>query len=274
MNSVLLLDKKAGESSFKSLFRIKKLVDKKAGHAGTLDPFATGLMIVLTNRFTRLTDAFSNLDKTYNASFLFGSTSTTLDPEGEITSCDYIPSIDEIKKAINEKFLGEINQKPPIFSAIHIDGKRAYDLARKKEEFEIPSRKVRINSFDIISYEDGLLKCSLDVSKGTYIRSIARDLGLATNSLSFCQEIRRVKIGPLSIDDIIDVDGLNEEEIREISEKNIRKVIKDEYFLSEKEYRELHRSGRRPKIDKEGALLIYNSQIVSVILKGRLMFLL
>ena len=201
----LLINKPAGWTSFDVVAKLRGITCVKTiGHAGTLDPFATGLLIVAVGReATRQLDRFAKLDKTYRATFTLGSTSTTQDPEGEITATvkdavaspslpkgrgrnddmNILPSQKTIERVIGEHFIGTINQVPPMHSAIKIGGKKLYELARQGKEVDRPARQVTINRFDIVAYNPPHLETEIDVSSGTYIRAIARDLGESAAAL-------------------------------------------------------------------------------------------
>lgn len=173
----------------------------KVGHAGTLDPFATGLLIILVGDACKQADKFLKLDKTYEFTAKLGETSTTGDPEGEKTkSGDRGVEIEEIE-AVLKKFTGEIMQTPPAFSAIKIDGKRAYKLAREGKKVEIPPRQVTVSKLQITEYSYPYVKCVCDVSSGTYIRSLVEDIGKALKTGAYCSDLRRTRIGTYSIDD-------------------------------------------------------------------------
>ncbi|NMA22476.1 MAG: tRNA pseudouridine(55) synthase TruB [Spirochaetales bacterium] len=203
--SILLVNKESGKTSFSSLWAIKRLMGKKVGHAGTLDKFAQGLLIVLTGPMTRLNPLFSNMDKRYRASIRFGTETDTLDPEGEIVATAALPSFEEIKAAL-PAFQGTVQQVPPSYSALHVDGQRASDRVRSGEVVEMKSRPVTIYSFELLSYEDGLLVADIFVSKGTYIRSIARDLGKACGSCAHLEALVRTEIGPFFLEEAIKTD--------------------------------------------------------------------
>lgn len=204
--AILLMHKPSGVTSFGSLFPIKHLVSPHVGHAGTLDKFAEGLMIVLTGKLTRLNPVFSTLDKKYRAVFHFGQETDTLDPEGTVVAEAPLPSEDCIRDMVSRYFSGTIMQRPPDFSAIHIDGRRAHRLARSGKEIDMPERPVTIYSFDIISWEPPYLTADIHVSKGTYIRSLARDLGLACGSRCYVRQLMRTAIGPYSLDEAVRAD--------------------------------------------------------------------
>ncbi|MBR1918089.1 MAG: tRNA pseudouridine(55) synthase TruB [Spirochaetales bacterium] len=200
--SVLLQDKAAGETSFRSLGRVKRdFKGSKVGHAGTLDRFATGLMLVLTSEATRLNPLFSGMDKSYRATICFGSETDTLDPEGSVVATAPIPSEETVRSVVSS-FVKRQLQTPPIYSAIHVDGKRAYREAMKGRDIEMPEREITVYSASLESYDDGLAVVSFSVSKGTYIRSLARDIGLKCDSRAHLVQLDRFELGPYTRDDI------------------------------------------------------------------------
>lgn len=209
MDEVLFIDKPSGMTSFGVVARIRRVLSKrvgkkvKVGHTGTLDPFATGLMIIVVGNECRNASHYTKLDKVYEATITLGQTSTTGDPEGEINTYQpeaVEPTEGQVEKVLN-RFTGEIRQRPPIFSAIKIDGQRAYKLARDGKEVEMPERRVSVYSLEVISYAYPELKISAHVSSGTYIRSLAVDIGEALGIGAYCSELRRTKIGKWSVGD-------------------------------------------------------------------------
>jgi len=203
-DGMILLKKPEGVTSFQALGILKKKLNtKKVGHTGTLDKFATGLLVILTGKMTKFAPYITGMDKTYLATFTFGTSTTTLDPEGDFIGEKPIPSIDQIKKEINKSFKGTISQIPPDFSAVHINGSRAYQLKLKGEEVKIPPREITINDFNIINWNGRDLDVEISCSKGTYIRSLARDLGVNSGSLAYVTKLERTKVGPFSIDDSV-----------------------------------------------------------------------
>lgn len=216
-NDVILIDKPAGWTSFDVVAKIRGKIRRqytdqgvkptkrqlKVGHAGTLDPFATGLLVILLGEATKRATEFLKLDKVYEAEFVLGEVSTTGDTEGEITPNTFIaarPDLDDITQVL-AKFTGDIKQQPPIFSAIKINGQRAYKLARDGKEVEIPERQVTIHSLELIDYTYPSLRVRTHVSSGTYIRSLAVDIGEALGTGAYCRELRRTKIADWDIVD-------------------------------------------------------------------------
>ncbi|MBO4409752.1 MAG: tRNA pseudouridine(55) synthase TruB [Spirochaetales bacterium] len=201
-NAILLADKAAGVTSFDCLGRIKREINRKSGHCGTLDKFAHGLMIVLCGCYTHLVPAFMGLDKTYEALIEFGRTTDTLDPEGEVIQTGPVPSFEAVSAAVSA-LTGPQMQVPPIYSALHVDGKRSYRMARSGQEVDLPPRSVIIHEAEILSWEAPFLKIRLHVSKGTYIRSYARDIGRLCGSCAYVKELYRTQIGPFSVSEAL-----------------------------------------------------------------------
>ena len=232
-DQIILIDKPAGISSFGVVAKIRgKLKAEfghkiKVGHTGTLDPFATGLLILLSGKMTKKSNEFLKLDKVYEATLKLGFTSTTGDPEGKITKYDSTwagdgaggtpdarsrkastvgeaatagPAQSIIVSTLNS-FIGKIRQTPPKFSAIKINGQRAYKLAREGKDFEIPSRKVEIYSIKILNYSYPELTIRVHCSSGTYIRTLAEDIGKTLGTGAYLTTLRRIKIGSYDIKD-------------------------------------------------------------------------
>ncbi|MDR0397644.1 MAG: tRNA pseudouridine(55) synthase TruB [Candidatus Nomurabacteria bacterium] len=206
MDEVLLIDKPAGMTSFGVVARVRRVLSQQAGHkvrvghTGTLDPFATGLMVVLTGKQTKNAEKYSKLDKVYEATIKLGETSTTGDPEGEISTAGSStrPTHQAVLDAL-ERFTGQIVQKPPAFSAIKVGGERAYKLARAGKKVDIPSRKVTIYSLKLSDYSYPYLKIVTHVSSGTYIRTLAEDIGVELGTGAYTTTLRRTRVGNFDI---------------------------------------------------------------------------
>ena len=204
---MLLVDKPLTWTSFdvvkyirKSLvskFKIKRI---KVGHAGTLDPLATGLLIICIGKQTKQISIYQNLSKTYTGKFKLGETTPSYDAETEVNKSFNYEHIKE-KDIINlsQKFTGKLMQKPPIFSALKKNGKRMYEYARENKKIEIQEREINIYEFEIIKFTDPYIEFKITCSKGTYIRSIANDFGKKLNSGSYLSELRRINIGEFSV---------------------------------------------------------------------------
>lgn len=206
MEEIIFVDKPTGMSSFGAVARVRRLLSEreghrvKVGHTGTLDPFATGLLILLAGKATKKAPELTKLDKVYEATIRLGAKSSTGDPEGEIEILDEKPTISRAQiEQVLPQFIGEIEQVPPAFSAIKINGQRAYKLARAGKEVEMPKRKVQIFSIDILEYESPFLKIRAHVGSGTYIRTLAEDLGDALGYGAYTTELRRTKIADYDI---------------------------------------------------------------------------
>ena len=237
-DAIILIDKPAGISSFGVVAKVRGALKQKfghkvkVGHTGTLDPFATGLLILLTGKMTKHSDEFLKKDKVYTAALKLGYTSTTGDPEGEIREYPNAEAPeDTLSRSIfgdgpnterpspitmgarerSEKdvslvlnrFIGTIEQTPPRFSAIKINGERAYKLARQGEDFELPSRKVEIYSIDILNYNYPELTLRVHCSSGTYIRTLAEDIGAKLGTGAYLTALRREKIADYRIQDAL-----------------------------------------------------------------------
>lgn len=205
---IYLVNKPRGRSSFSMVAQVRRLSGiKKVGHAGTLDPQAEGLLIVLVGKeYTKQSDKFLKLDKTYEFEIKLGQNSTTGDEEGIKTT---ISAQKPTKKAILstiETFEGEIDQVPPQHSAIKIDGVRAYKSARKGEKVDIQPRKVTIDSLKLLYYNYPLVTLEADVSSGTYIRSLAEDIGKDLQTGGYCTKIVRTRIGEYYLKNAITLD--------------------------------------------------------------------
>ena len=205
---VLLLDKPLEWTSFQAVNKIRWHIRKrfdikkiKVGHAGTLDPLATGLLIICTGKQTKNINQYQGQIKEYTGTFTVGATTPSYDLESEVNETfptEYIT--DELIHKATEQFLGTIQQQPPIFSALKKDGKRLYELARKGETVEIPTREITINEFEITNIELPKIDFRVVCSKGTYIRSLAFDFGKALNSGAHLSTLRRTKIGDFSVE--------------------------------------------------------------------------
>ena len=196
--SILLVDKPAGVTSHDIVARAKRAYDVKAGHAGTLDPFATGLLIVLLEReATREQARFMALPKTYRTVARLGALSTTGDPEGEVTETGRVPAADV------QLPTGEVLQRTPAFSAVKIGGERAYRRARRGEALKMPPRQITVHRFTERWREDSRAEYEIECSSGTYVRSLIEDLGDA-----YCLELRRTQVGPFSVDEANDAEPI------------------------------------------------------------------
>jgi len=215
---ILLIDKPYTWSSFQAVNKLKWALKKhlglkklKIGHAGTLDPLATGLLIICTGKFTKRIEELQGMPKEYTGTFMLGATTPSYDLETEVNQT--YPTEHITEALINEtlpQFIGEIDQKPPVFSAIKKDGKRLYEHARKGEEVEIAFRKTTIYEFELTRIALPEIDFRVVCSKGTYIRSLAYDFGVALNSGAHLTALRRTKIGTFDVTDAISPDAFED----------------------------------------------------------------
>ena len=216
--TLLLIDKPLKWTSFDVVKKVRNLIKKKlqikkikVGHSGTLDPLATGLLIVCTGEFTKRIEEIQGQEKTYTGQFTLGATTPSFDRE---TKVNHTFNTAHITKQLLEKttkqFVGEITQIPPIFSALKKDGKRLYDFARKNEEVEIKERKVMVHSFEITDINFPEVNFKISCAKGTYIRSIANDFGRALNSGAYLSKLCRTKIGKYNLKDAFSLNEVEE----------------------------------------------------------------
>jgi tRNA pseudouridine55 synthase len=195
-----LVDKPVGPTSFGVLRTLRPALGRKLGHAGTLDPFASGLLLVLADSATRLAPYLSSADKTYRAVVQFGEVSTTLDPEGTITVTGGSTDRAAVERAA-AGMTGEVLQRVPAASAVKVDGERAYARMRRGEEVEPAPRMVRIDRLEIAGFDARTQRAEIEVacSKGTYVRQIAADLGEQTGAGAMCISLRRLTVGPFDL---------------------------------------------------------------------------
>ena len=212
---IILIDKPLEWTSFqvvnkirwiiKSTYGVKKI---KVGHAGTLDPLATGLLIICTGKMTKSIEQFMGQEKEYTGTFTLGATTPSYDLETPINMEFPINHIDEeMLQATLSKFIGTIDQQPPVFSALKKDGKRLYEYAREGTQVEVPHRKVNIHDFNLTQIDLPNVDFRVSCSKGTYIRSLANDFGKALNSGAYLTGLRRTRIGDFNIEKALSIEG-------------------------------------------------------------------
>jgi tRNA pseudouridine55 synthase len=191
---IILLDKPAGRSSFAVIAEVRKRTGARTGHAGTLDPFATGLLVTLSGAATKVASCFVGLDKRYLAEIDLTARTSTGDPEGEVVERHAAPGREALDQRL-EGLRGEIELPIPAASAVKIGGERAYRLHRRGVQVEMPLRRSRVDALDVIAYSDDTVTLDLRVSSGTYVRSIADALG------GHCLSLRRTEVGPFSVEE-------------------------------------------------------------------------
>lgn len=225
MKNMLLVDKPAGWTSFDVVAKIRGSIraqythkgekptkrQLRVGHAGTLDPFATGLLIVILGDECKKAGEFLKLDKVYEATIRLGSTSSTGDPEGEVTPVSNSIPDEEAVHTCLASFVGTITQIPPAHSAIKIGGVRAYKLAREGKTVEVPSRQVTIHSLELLEYSYPDIRVRTHVGSGTYIRSLASDIGESLGTGAYCLELRRTKVAEYDVVDALSVEAASQQ---------------------------------------------------------------
>jgi tRNA pseudouridine55 synthase len=224
-SGLLLLDKQPGYTSFESLTLIKKaFATRKAGHTGTLDKFASGLLLVLAGRAVKLSPWFLNCDKRYEGTLCFGAETDTLDPEGAVVAEAAAPSREALEKAL-PGFRGDLLQVPPAYSAVHVGGERAHRLVRSGRIPEMEPRPVSVYALDFLSYDPPLARIRVHCSRGTYIRSLARDIALAAGSRGHLSALRRTGIAGFSVEDAVNP-GTRPEEPEDVQKAVLRAALR------------------------------------------------
>jgi tRNA pseudouridine55 synthase len=211
MNGILNLNKPAEISSAAAVTRVKRLLPRgiKIGHAGTLDPFATGVLLLLIGSATKLCERLMDEPKQYEATLKLGATTPTLDPTSpETVDASAVPAPRQSVETSLQKFVGEVQQTPPIYSALKIAGRPAYARAREGEEVILEPRKVRIYKLELLQYDWPSLDIRVDCGRGTYIRSLARDIGEALGTTAYLTTLRRTRVGPFQIEEAATLDKI------------------------------------------------------------------
>ena len=215
MFGILNIDKPKGLTSRDVVNGVQRLIrPHKAGHAGTLDPLATGVLVVCLGKATRLIQYVQQQRKRYSGEFQFGLTSDTEDIEGEVRRVAeaHVPTAEELQAAIPE-FVGEIEQRPPVFSALKVKGKRAYQLARQGEAVELASRRIMIHGLKLVSYSYPRFQLDIECGSGTYVRSLGRDIAAAVSASAVMTSLRRVAVGIFQLEKAIPFAELTAEKI-------------------------------------------------------------
>ncbi len=206
---IVLIDKPVGPSSFDVVRALRRVLGvRRVGHGGTLDPFASGLLVLGVGPATRLLDLVLTGRKTYHARVRFGEETDSGDPTGEVVAASGVPTDAGRVRAAAAGFVGTIDQVPPRHSAVKIEGRRAYHRARAGEDFEVPTRRVEIDAFDLVSFDPPFADFEVRCSAGTYVRSLARDLGRALDGTGHLTALRRTASGALTVDEAVALDDL------------------------------------------------------------------
>lgn len=216
MDGVLNLNKPAGISSAAAVTKVKRLLPRgvKIGHAGTLDPFATGVLLLLIGKATKLCENLMDQPKQYEAMIKLGATTETLDPTSEeIADAQAKPVVKEKVETVLKGFVGQIRQKPPVYSALKIAGKAAYARARDGEEVELEARLVSVYGIELMNYQWPSVEIRVDCGRGTYIRSLARDIGEALGTTGYLTALKRTAVGKFRIGDALTLESVQSEDV-------------------------------------------------------------
>jgi tRNA pseudouridine55 synthase len=232
IDGILIIDKEEGITSYDVIRKLKKVFPKgqKIGHGGTLDPFATGVLLILLGKCTKLMEKIHTLEKEYVVAGKFGYMTDTQDITGEtISQSDRTVSKEDIQKYINENLLGNISQLPPLYSAKKVQGQRAYDLAREGKDISLTPKDVYVKTFEILEYNWPIISFRIVCSSGTYVRTLINDLGIGVGSYATAQSLRRTRIGKFTLDNSIRSDSINSSVLESIiSTDNIEDMLKNE----------------------------------------------
>lgn len=256
MNGVLVINKEKDYTSRDVVNKLNKILNtKRIGHTGTLDPLATGVLVICINRYTKLVNLLTALNKEYIATMKFGYETDTLDVTGKtIKECDYIPDLNEVKSVLNS-FFGKSMQEVPLYSAKKVRGKKLYDYARSNEFVELPKQEIEIYQIEVLSYLNGILKFKVNVKKGTYIRSLIRDIAHKLNTCAVMVDLERTKQGNFSISDSYTLDDV---EKGKYTLKNLQDIFSfPRIDLADKELKIAKNGGNLRKKVKDGYVILY-----------------
>lgn len=278
MHGFLVVDKPLGISSREAVDRVQAVLPKavRVGHTGTLDPLATGVLVLALGQATRLTEYVQQQSKEYRAEVRLGATSATDDAEGPLTAVNGValPTRVQLDEAL-ARFIGTTEQTPPAFSAAHVDGQRAYRMARQGKMVELKPKLVRIERIDLLNYRPPDMELDVQCGKGTYIRSIARDLGRLLDCGAYLKSLRRVRVGPFQISDALSIDASAAEiaaRLRPLGD-GLKELA--HLTLSDDEIRRLSRGQTVPtSVTIEGEAAIFDDsgafRVLTVVADGRL----
>lgn len=235
MNGFLLINKESDWTSRDVCNKVQSIFDiKKVGHVGTLDPFATGLLVVTVGKGTKAGQFLETSDKTYLATLVLGESRDGGDITGEVTVQKDVPSlsVDFVKETLNS-FIGEINQIPPMKSAVHYKGRKLYTYAYNNEKVTPPSRRVKINSIELVSLKDNIVTFRCNVSSGTYIRVLGEDIAIKLGTVGYLSALHREKVSELDVRDAHKLNEVKREHLISISEglTNLKHVVIDDVLV-------------------------------------------
>lgn len=232
IDGILIIDKEVGITSYDVIRKLKRVFDKgqKIGHGGTLDPFASGVLLILLGKGTKLMVRIHTLKKEYIVKGEFGFSTDTQDINGKILErSNIVPKIEDIEKVIAKNFVGDILQIPPIYSAKKVNGQKAYDLARKGEVPDLKPKSVSITKFEVLKYEYPNIECRIVCSSGTYIRTLIHDLGIDLNTFATAKELKRVSIGHFDISNSVSSKDIDESVLESVIDiSKVSEILEDE----------------------------------------------
>lgn len=281
MEGIIVIDKPKGITSFDVIRVLRRtLRERRIGHTGTLDPLATGILVICVGRATKLAQDIEGYEKEYIADFELGYKTDTYDIEGKVldTVSDINVSREELLEALS-KYKGDIKQVPPMYSAIKVDGKKLYELAREGIEIERKSRDVTISSLELLDYSNKKVKIDCEVSKGTYIRSLIYDIGEDLKTFATMTDLRRTRVGEETLDRSYTLETIEQM----VENKEFRFLISvEDYFqftkieITDEKSLKLYVNGQRSKVDvTSGKYRVYNSgkfiglgEVTNGLLKG------
>lgn len=216
LQGIVVVNKPSGMTSHDVVSRVRRIFKmRRVGHSGTLDPLATGVLVIMLGKSTKLFGKFEAFGKAYKATMIFGTKTTTADIQGTVTrELPFAHLTQEQMRDILKTFVGDIEQVPPMVSAVKMQGKRLYELARKGIEVEREARKINISKLELLEFELPRARIYLECSKGTYVRQLAEDIAERLGSVACIAEIQRTKVGPFLIEESVDLENLNESHIR------------------------------------------------------------
>ncbi|MBQ9834135.1 MAG: tRNA pseudouridine(55) synthase TruB [Bacilli bacterium] len=263
-NGILIINKPAGPTSRDIVNKLNKIFNtKKIGHTGTLDPIATGVLVICIGKYTKLVNELTALDKEYVATIKFGVLTDTLDITGNILKVEETKEypIEKIKEVL-DSFLGESVQETPKYSAVKINGKKLYEYARSKEEIELPKRKITISEIEVLNYDINTLTFRVKVSKGTYIRSLINDICLKLGTIGTMQLLNRTKQGEFIIENSYNLEEVSNNNYELLQAKDIFPY--EIYELTEEEYIKV-KNGNHLNILKEGKIImLYKGEEIAI----------
>jgi len=255
MNGAIIINKPEGITSRDVINRLNQILEtKEIGHTGTLDPMATGVLVCLIGRATKLTNILTSQSKEYIATFKLGLLTDTLDITGTVLKDEsFTIDKDKLNDVLNS-FIGTYNQEVPIYSAVKVKGKKLYEYARNNEEVELPKKEVTINTMELLNIEGNSVTIKTHVSKGTYIRSLVRDIGNALGSYGTLTSLQRTKINHFSIEDAVEIED----------------VLNNNYKLID--YKEMLKDFPTEEIDPEMLYMVRNGRVLEREIKDYILF--